>query len=133
MTPAISALLTPGLTLRNSVFEVEVKGEPVQVSAMTFRISEWGGTGAANCTQCVTNISVVDENGKIVAGPIDITASSPNVAFTDTVTFPVGKHTYSLKGKLHTDYANNQTIAASTTPNGWTAVGQTTGNTITPT
>ena len=115
-------------------FTVEAKGEPISVASMVFRLSAWAGTGATTVTQDVTNISLVDENGTVVAGPVDIAASAATVTFTDTITFPVGKKTYTLKGKIGTEFATNQTIAASTTPStDWTSVtGQTTGNSITP-
>ena len=115
-------------------FTVEAKGEPVSVASMVFRLSSWAGTGATASTQDITNISLVDENGTVVAGPVDVAASAATVTFTDTITFAVGKKTYTLKGKVGTDFANNQTIAASTTPStDWTSVtGQTTGNSITP-
>ena len=112
-------------------FSVEAKGEPVSVTNMVFRLAEWLGTGATASTQDITSITLVDENGTIVAGPVDVAASAATVTFTDTVTFNVGKKTYTLKGKIGTDFATNQTIAASTTPSGWTATGQTTGNSIT--
>jgi len=115
-------------------FMVEAKGEPVSVASMVFRLSEWAGTGATTVTQDITNITLVDENGTVVAGPVDVAASAATVTFTDTITFAVGKKTYTLKGKVGTEFANNQTIAASTTPSSdWTTVtGQTTGNSITP-
>ena len=115
-------------------FTVEAKGEPVSVASMVFRLSSWAGTGATASTQDITNISLVDENGTVVAGPVDVAVSAATVTFTDTITFAVGKKTYTLKGKVGTDFANNQTIAASTTPStDWTSVtGQTTGNSITP-
>ena len=114
-------------------FVVEAKGEAVSVTNMVFRLSSWAGTGNTASTQDITSITLVDENGSVVAGPVDIAATSPTVTFTDTVTFNVGKKTYTLKGKIGTDFATNQTITASTTPSGWTATGQTTGNSITPT
>ena len=115
-------------------FTVEAKGEPVSVASMVFRLASWAGTGATASTQDITNISLVDENGTVVAGPVDVAASAATVTFTDTITFAVGKKTYTLKGKVGTDFANDQTIAASTTPStDWTSVtGQTTGNSITP-
>jgi len=115
-------------------FTVEAKGEPVSVASMVFRLSAWAGTGATTVTQDITNITLVDENGTVVAGPVDIAASAATVTFTDTITFAVGKKTYTLKGKVGTEFENNQTIAASTTPStDWTTVtGQTTGNSITP-
>jgi len=88
-------------------------------------------------------VTLVDQNGTVVAGPVDGSASdSANTAgsgdgviiFTDTVTFPVGVNTYSIKGKIGTDIDNNVGILASTTPSSdWATVkGLTTGNTITP-
>ncbi len=121
-------------------FIVDVKGEAISAAAMTFRMSKWWGGNAVGTyaagsyTSDITNISIYDENGKVVAGPVDITTTSPNVAFTDTVTFPIGVHTYTLKGKLTTDYLSNDLVIASTTPaSDWTTVkGAVTGNTITP-
>jgi len=115
-------------------FTVEVKGEPISVTSMYFyfQITNSAGTGQA---ADITNVSLVDENGTVVAGPQDGVGAAANgyVRFTDTVTFPIGKKTYTLKGKLGTDFGNNDTIVASTTPStNWTpATGQTTGNSIT--
>jgi hypothetical protein len=115
-------------------FKITVKGEPISVAQTVFRLSRWNGTNAANSTQDITNITLVDPTGKVVAGPVDIAASSPTVTFTDTITYPVGTAmVYTLKGKLGTDFANDNTIAASTTPNSdWTTVkGQNTNQTVT--
>ncbi|MDO8493610.1 MAG: peptidoglycan-binding domain-containing protein [bacterium] len=114
-------------------FEVEVKGEPVSVTSLPFKLSAFVGSSASASTQDITDVKLVDASGKVVAGPIDITATSPNVTFTDTVTFPIGKNVYTLKGKVGTDFATDQTIAASTTPSDWTSTGGTTGNSITAT
>ena len=85
-------------------FTVELKGEPVSVASMVFRLASWAGTGATASTQDITNISLVDENGTVVAGPVDVAASAATVTFTDTITFAVGKKTYTLKGKVGTDF-----------------------------
>ncbi|MBI3631861.1 MAG: peptidoglycan-binding protein [Candidatus Vogelbacteria bacterium] len=118
-------------------FDIEVKGEPITVTSMNFEFSNYLGTGATANTQDLTDVKLVDSTGKVVAGPVDINASTganpSRVPFTDSVTFPVGKNTYSLVGKVGTDFATNQTIAASTTASSWTATGQVTGNTITST
>lgn len=116
---------------------VDVKGEDITVAAMNFDTSAVKpSTGSRSLdTNDITNITLVDENGKVVAGPVDGVAGGNNGArFTDTVTFKVGRHTYTLKGKLNTDFANNDTIAASTTPSSdWTTVkGVTSATTITP-
>ena len=64
---------------------------------MVFRLSAWAGTGATTVTQDITNIKLVNQNGTVVAGPVDIAASAATVTFTDTVTFPVGKNTYTFE------------------------------------
>lgn len=106
-------------------YSVEVRGEPVTVSSIKFNIST---------TTSITNVTLVDGTGKVLAGPID-TAGTAAAAlpFTDAVTFPVGTTKVQLKGKLSTSWYNNATVAASTTPStDWTSVtGQTTGNSIT--
>ncbi len=113
-------------------FEVEVKGEPVSIQQMVFNVLATGDEA-----ENMTNISLVDGNGSVVAGPVDGASNSTNsadgtVTFTDTVTLPVGKTVLALKGQLGSAFATNDTVQASTTPStDWTTVtGQTTGNTI---
>lgn len=112
-------------------FIVETKGEPISANNLIFHFQI---TGTGGQVADITNISLVDENGTVVAGPADGSgaAVSGTVTLSDTVTFPVGTKTYTLKGKLGTDFANNQTVVASTTPSSdWSNVtGQTTGNSI---
>lgn len=117
-------------------FSVDVKGEPVTVGSMVFRFYE---TGSAADFDDIDSVSLVDQNGNVVAGPVDaVTAgdgvTTGKVTFTDSVTFKPGITNLTLRGKVGTDFATNDTIAASTTPSSdWTSVtGQTTGTTITP-
>ena len=114
-------------------FTVEARGESISVAQLVFNIgTDDNGTASVNAAD-VTNVSLYDENGKVVAGPQD-GAAADTVTFSDTVTFPVGKHVYTLKGKYGTDFPSNSTVQASTTPSSdWTTVrGVTTGETITP-
>ncbi|MCR4283754.1 MAG: peptidoglycan-binding protein [Parcubacteria group bacterium] len=118
-------------------FLVEAKGEEISAASLVFHFTIATTSGSAQSVADVTNITLVDENGSIVAGPADgatVGLSGGTVTFSDTVTFPIGKHLYQLKGKIGTDFANNDTIQASTTPStDWTTVtGQVTGNSITP-
>lgn len=118
-------------------FDVEVKGEEISVAAMNFDVAlvESAGTGGAIGTDDITSITLVDANGNTVAGPVDGVAGGNNgIQFTDTVTFPIGTNTYTIKGKYGTDFLSNDTVQASTTPSSdWTTVrGKTTGNSITP-
>ncbi|TSD04504.1 MAG: hypothetical protein Greene071436_132, partial [Parcubacteria group bacterium Greene0714_36] len=114
-------------------FLADVRGEPVSVAKMVFNISVGGGVAAGTAVD-VTQVSIYDANGKIVAGPVD-GAAAYTLTFTDTVTFPVGKNIYTLKAKYGTDIPNNAALQASTTPStDWSTVrGVTTGETVTPT
>ncbi|MCK5021668.1 MAG: peptidoglycan-binding protein [Candidatus Pacebacteria bacterium] len=114
-------------------FDVEVKGEAISVASLVFNgtISAGAGVGTS-----IDNVTLVDENGSVVAGPVDAEGASTaaTVTFTDTVTFPIGIGTYTLKGQLASTFVNDQTIVFNTDPDDdWTTVtGQTTGNSITP-
>ena len=114
-------------------FDITIKGEPITVQSMVFTVATSSGSG----TGLLTNVSLVDQNGKVVAGPVDatdptVTDGNQTLTFTDTVTFPLGAGTYTLKGRLPSTTGNNQTVVVSTNPaTGWTNVkGQNSGNTI---
>lgn len=114
-------------------FVTDFKGEAVSVTSLPITIatsSGWTGTSGV-----ITSISIVDENGTVVAGPVDEASTCTTgctVTFTDTVTFPTGRHIYTVKGKLPSAAPNNGTVIVSTNPSAWTGVtGQVTGNTIT--
>ena len=113
-------------------FTTDIKGEPISVQSLAFTIAT---TGSWTSSTGITNITIVDSNGAVVAGPIDeatTCTSGCTITFTDTVTFPIGQKTYTLKGKIPTGAPNGATVIVSATPSsGWTSVtGQTTGNTI---
>ncbi len=112
-------------------FQTDIKGEPISVQSLVFTVSTTSSIGGA-----LTSVSIVDENGAVVAGPVDASYTSgatQTLTFTDTITFPIGLRTYTLKGKVASGAENGATIAISTTPSsGWTNVtGQTTGNNLT--
>ncbi len=114
---------------------VDVKGEDITVASMNFDMSIVKTAGASVDTDDITNITLVREDGVVVAGPVDGVAATANVVrFTDTVTFKPGRTIYTLKGKIGTDVLSNHTITASTTPStDWATVrGVTSGVTITP-
>lgn len=112
-------------------YEIDIKGEPISVQSQVFTVSSTTGSGAG----LLTNVSLYDENGAIVAGPVDgvyLNANDQTITFTDTVTYSVGKKTYILKGKIASTIGNGGTYIVKTTPSTqWTTVtGQATGNTI---
>lgn len=107
-------------------FMTDIKGEPISVQSLTFTVSTSSATAAP-----LTQVTIVDENGSVVAGPIDQSLSTTALTFTDTVTFPVGQKVYTLKGKISSLFENNQTVTITATPASWTNItGQVTGNSI---
>ena len=106
-------------------FQTDIKGEALSVQNMVFTVSTTTGN-----TFGLTNVTIVDQNGAVVAGPVD--QSGTSLTFTDTVTLPVGVRTYTIKGKLASATPNGTTFYISTTPSsGWTNVtGQTSGNSV---
>ncbi|MFA5888947.1 MAG: peptidoglycan-binding protein [Candidatus Paceibacterota bacterium] len=114
-------------------FTTDIKGEPISVQEIVFDIAT---TGTWSSNGVLTNVTIVDSNGAVVAGPVDQPSNGAlTLTFTDTVTFPVGVKTYTVKGTVPTGAPNGGTIILSTTPSSstyWSTVtGQTTGNTIT--
>ncbi len=123
-------------------FTATVQGEPISIVRLGFNVTLGGVTGATDVDD-ITNVSIFDENGAEVAGPFDgiavdsfQTAGSADgsVVFTDTITFPVGTHSYFIKGKVNTDFPNKATLQFSTTPASDFAIvrGLVTGVNITP-
>lgn len=112
-------------------FDVTTVGEPVSVKTMAFTLPI--ATDAAGAATLLSNVTLQDSNGSVVAGPVDAVQRNGQMtlAFTDTVTFPVGTKTYKLKGKLSSGLVGLD-ITVSTNPSTlWTgAVGQTTGNPV---
>ena len=127
------------INLSNQVlggYEVDLKGEAISINSQVFHfatssVATWGAG-----TNYITSISLYDENGAVVAGPVDavVDGLGQKVTFTDTVTYPIGKHTYTLKGKIPSSVNNGIVITTSTTPSSdWTGgsvTGQVTGNSI---
>lgn len=127
------AVNVPSVTLGG--FVTDIKGEALNISSMKFDVTY--GTARGSTANVLTNVTLVDENGAVVSGPVDEVASSTTagaVTFTNQVTIPTGRHVYTIKGKVNANIANDSTIVLGTTPSStsyWTNVtGQTTGNTV---
>lgn len=131
-------------------FSTNFAGEPVSVQGMRFLIStsSTAGTTASSPGSALTNITIVDQNGAVVAGPVDAivgdgtavggvtppASSYALIKFTDSVTFPIGRKVYTVRGKIpSTGWSNGDTINVFTSPTAdWTSpTGQTTGNSVT--
>ncbi len=112
-------------------FKFNAQGEDVRVEQLVLNITVTGSGDTGD----ITNITVYDENGTVVAGPIDPSSSTNQATSTDTFIVPVGISTYTVKGDLNTDFGANDTIKLSiaTPATKITAKGETTNKTLTPT
>ena len=114
---------------------VDLRGEEMTVASTFVRFST--STASLNSTSGITSVTIVDENGAVVAGPIDPTCTSTCTGtFTDTITYKTGRHVYTIRGKIASGATNGAVITAATDPAGgtltaWGSVrGVTSGNTI---
>ncbi len=112
-------------------YVVDLKGESMTVQSSVFTIASSSGSGLG----LLTNLTIVDENGAVVAGPVDAvsaSATTQTATFTDSITYKIGRHVYTLRGKVSSSIGNGGTYIVTTVPSsGWTNVkGETTGNTI---
>jgi hypothetical protein len=111
-------------------FNLQAKGEKVNVTALEINIAV---TSSAATEADVTNLTIYDEAGVVVAGPVDPSDTYNQATSTDTIVVPVGTNKYTVKGDLNTDFANGDTIVLTIEgPNlNITAKGETTNQTIT--
>ncbi len=130
-----STNITTGTGQVLGAFELEAKGEPIIITALTLTVSSsTSGTITEDAGQA---FKIVDATGNTVAGPTDITNNVLTVPFTDTFTVPVGLNHYKVVGTLSTSggWSSNDTItvAINTPASAITAKGEVTGQTVTPT
>ncbi len=111
-------------------FTTNFTGEAVQVQTMTFNVATSSNGGVvAPGNDLLTNVTIVDQNGNTVAGPVN--EASGQLVFNSSVTFPVGAMTYTIKGTVGSNAAQGETYQLNTNPSNWTgAQGQTSGSTV---
>jgi len=113
-------------------FEFDVRGEAVTWSSIALTIAT---SSTTNGGELLTNFTLVNGNGTVLAGPQDPNAAGSTVTISDTVTLPVGKTVIYVKANLNNNWENNDTIAVSFDPS--TAIstlkGDTSGRTLTAT
>lgn len=130
-TPA-TGNISAGDDIELGVFDFDATGEEVKITALTLDFT----LGTMTASQ-VTNVSIYDENGGIVAGPLDCsgTGSTCSLAYTDTFIVPVGVHQYTVKAKIADDVSTGDTIVVAVDRPGTsiTATGMTSNSSITPT
>ncbi|MBU4512500.1 hypothetical protein KKD19_04660 [Patescibacteria group bacterium] len=118
-------------------WEIKATGENVICTTAKFDIDITTSTTGAIGTD-LTNVTLYDENGAAVTSAVDGVADAAatgdnSVSFTDTITFLVGTHVYTLKADLSTDFATDDTIQMgidATSASNWTCKGELTNQPI---
>ena len=118
-------------------FTVDIKGEGIQVQTINMDSVSTDSDAGGETVQ-ITNVTLVDQNGVVLAGPVDSTSYAVGGTDADAltfsnVTFPTGVTTVFVKGQLNSNWENNDTVAFSTQPStDWSdATGLSTGDTVT--
>ena len=80
-------------------------------------------------TNNITNVTLIDNRGMVVAGPVDVRNGQIN--FSDSWTIPTGATSFIIRGKLGLNYPNDRRFALSTDPRAnWSSpVGSSSGRT----
>lgn len=124
--------ITPGNGQVLGAFKFTVKGEEIDVTALTLTVAS---TTANTSADPLTGVKLVNASGATVAGPTDPTSGALTVAFTDTFTLPIGESVYKVVANLNTSaqWATDDTmyVRIATPATKITATGVTTGNSIT--
>ena len=101
-------------------FTLQVEGEPVDITSLKMTNTS---------TTSVTNMTVYNPNGDVVAGPTE--PATGVTTFTDTITVPVGISTYTVKGDLDSAFTAGDTMKLTLNVDAWVARGSETNNTLT--
>jgi hypothetical protein len=121
-------------------YKMIAKGEPIEVTSMGWSFDITNVTGSTGSSSDVTNVTIREVGGQVVAGPTDLTAhgvvpnkSNGSATTTDSFVVPTGETIYEVTGDLSTDFKADDKIQGRVFPATVTARGEVSGNTITPT
>lgn len=107
----------------------KVEGEAITIKQLVVRLAVTGTGNAAD----LTNLRLVDVDGNSLTGNVDGNLAGESATSTDSFTLPIGDNVLTLIGDLNSDFATNDTIAASIdfrTAGHLDAQGETTGDSI---
>lgn len=109
-------------------FSVDIKGEPITVQTLGMTATIGGGPVGTD----LDNVTLVDQNGTVLAGPVDASGDATGDLSFSGVSFPTGVTTVYVKGYLDSTFGAADTIVMSTTPStDWSdATGDVTGDSV---
>ena len=114
-------------------FILDSANEPMVISKLNFTFVFNTDSQISWSINDITNFELYDENGTIVAGPVDLDSSGVYIKFSDAFVVPIGAHHYFLKARVAstTVLPDNTQITYLLFPATYlSAVGQTSGNVI---
>ena len=124
-TTASAGFIAPGATqVPLATLAYEARGEDINVTNTAVRITVTGAVIGE-----VTNVTLYDENGSVLAGPQNPVESGTSFSLTNAYTVPVGAHNYVLKADIASTVASTETVVASMEALTITARGSTSGRT----
>jgi len=128
------------LSERATATTIDVTTEEVKITSIGWD-TVLTVTSVSATTSDITNMTIYDESGTAVAGPMDPTYDGPGTSglvstgaatTTDTIIVPVGETIYTVKASLSEDFTAGDKIQVRVLPSQVTARGITTDNSITP-
>jgi len=143
--------ITPGLLASENLtactvnqqigkFEFTAENELINVEQLSLKLLVDPIDGSNSTPKDITNLSVYNSQGNVVAGPIDITDIEQSSGWwlgsattTDTFTVPGGTSTYKVKADLNCNLVNGDKIQIGIAPHTTVAKGLSTGKDVTPT
>ena len=103
-SPATGFVAPGGTDVALVTYDIESRGEGTIISRFVNTVVLTTSGLHTFAYTDVTNCKLVDENGNVIAGPVDTTiagtATDDFIAFTDTFTVPLGIHKYTVKCNL---------------------------------
>ncbi|MFH1657176.1 MAG: hypothetical protein ABH919_01800 [bacterium] len=140
-TPA-TGNISPASDQILAVFDFDARGEGSRISSLKVSFDLTAGFVDGTDEGQITNVKIYDENGTLVAGPQDLSATNytansvtyeGTVTFTDLIIVPVGVHKYTVKAKIANDTTTGDAlkVAIADADTDLTVKGSTTNDSIT--
>jgi hypothetical protein len=104
-SPATGNVAQGGTQVPLLAIDYTVTGENIQITSQNYDFS----FSNFQCSE-LTNVTLYDANGAVVAGPQD--CASNTVTFTDSMTVPVGTATYWMKANIASATSGGDTVSA---------------------
>lgn len=99
-------------------FTFDVTGEPITIQNLVFTVTVTRTGGSSAVATDITSVSLYDQNGTVIAGPVDVSGSgtSGTLTYTTSITLREGMNTLTLRGRLGSTFQQGDVVTISVTP-----------------